>query len=347
MSKDLACVLYGKQDLRIEEREIPKAGPGQLLVKVHTVGICGTDVHFYTHGEIGPFKPTKPMIMGHESCGIVAGLGPDVTGFNIGDRVAVEPGVPCRKCDFCKRGRYNLCHDMKFFSLPPTDGALRRYVAIDADYCYKIPEGMSMEEASLVEPLSVGMHACRKANIGMGYKVLILGAGPVGLLTMMLAKATGATKAFITDIADNRLRIAKELGADEVINVSGLSPDELAKTLVEKFHGAPDVAIECCGVQSSIELAIKAVKDGGRVVLVALGADRVEIPVLEVVSKEVELCGVIKYADTWPAAIEMIRSGKIKLDKLTRKHYKLEDAVEAFKFSQKGEVMKVFVDCGS
>lgn len=324
---------------------MPKPKEGQVLIKVHTVGICGTDVHFWTHGEIGPFKPTGPMVMGHEMSGTVAALGPNAKGLRVGDRVAVEPGVPCRHCHYCKIGRYNLCPDMKFFALPPTDGALRRYVAIDADYCFKIPDSMSMEDAALIEPLSVGLHAVRKAQIGIGFKVLVLGAGPVGLVSMMIAKANGATRAYVTDIMDHRLVVARELGADEGINVSGLDPASGAKLITEKFGGPPDVAIECCGVQSSIELAIKVVKDGGRIVLVALGAERVEIPVLEVVAKELDLCGVIKYADTWPAAIEMVRSGKIKLDKITRAFYKLEDAVGAFKYSQKGDVIKVFVNC--
>ncbi|EFO15989.1 hypothetical protein LOAG_12517 [Loa loa] len=347
MSTNLACVLHGKNDLRMEEREIPVPKSGQLLLKVAVVGICGTDISFWTRGEIGPFKPLKPMIMGHECSGIVSGLGPDVKGFIIGDRVAVEPGLPCRKCQLCKRGRYNLCHQMEFFALPPTDGAMRQFVTVDADYCFKIPNNMSMEEASFLEPLSVGLHACRKAKIGIGNKVLVLGAGPVGLITMMIAKATNATMALITDINDQRLKVAKEVGADETLNVNGLSTEDAVRIIVEKLGEAPDVVIECCGVQSSIELAIKSVKDGGTVMLVALGAEYVKVPILEVVAKEVNLHGVIKYSNTWPAAIEMIRSGKIKLDKLTLAHYKLDEALEAFKYAQKGEVIKVFINCGS
>uniref|UniRef100_A0A915PGE6 Sorbitol dehydrogenase n=1 Tax=Setaria digitata TaxID=48799 RepID=A0A915PGE6_9BILA len=331
----------------MEEQEVPVPKSGQLLIKVCTVGICGTDISFWTRGEIGPFKPSKPMVMGHECSGVVSGLGPDVHGFTIGDRVAIEPGVPCRKCEFCKRGRYNLCHKMEFFSLPPTDGAMRRFVAVDADYCFKIPDTMTMEEASFLEPLSVGLHVCRKAKIGIGNKVLVLGAGPVGLVSMMIAKATNATVAAVTDILDHRLKIAKEVGADETVNVKGLSATDAAKMIEEKIGGAADVVIECCGAQASIELAIKAVKDGGKVMLVALGAEYVNIPILEVVAKEVTVHGVIKYSNTWPAAIELIRSGKIQLDKLTTAHYKLEEAVEAFKFAQKGEVTKVFINCGS
>ncbi|MCP9262505.1 Sorbitol dehydrogenase [Dirofilaria immitis] len=198
---------------------------------------------------------------------------------------------------------------------------------------------MSMEEASFLEPLSVALHACRKANIGIGNKVLVLGAGPVGLISMMIAKSTNATMTLITDIMDHRLKIAKEVGADETINVKDLSIQDATRIIVEKLDDeAPDVVIECCGAQSSIELAIKAVKDGGKIVLVALGAEYVSIPILEVVAKR-------SISRVWPAAIEMIRSGKIKLDKLTLAHYKLDQAIEAFKYAKTGEAIKVFINC--
>ncbi|VDN00410.1 unnamed protein product [Thelazia callipaeda] len=172
MSKNLACVLHGKNDLRIEECEMPVPKAGQLLIKVHTVGICGTDVHFWTHGKIGSLEPKKPMIMGHECSGVIAGIGSDVKDFALGDRVALEPGIACRKCSFCKHGRYNLCHEMEFFALPPTDGLI-------TDAYFRIPDSMSMEEASFLEPFSVGLHACRNANIEIGDKVLVLGAGQI------------------------------------------------------------------------------------------------------------------------------------------------------------------------
>ncbi|KHN71020.1 Sorbitol dehydrogenase [Toxocara canis] len=295
--KNLCAVLYAKNDIRMEEREIPTPKENQLLIRVHTVGICGSDVHFWKNGAIGQYIVRDLMVLGHETSGTVAAIGCDVKNFKVGDRVALEPCVPCRLCVLCKSSKYNLCADMKFFATPPTDGALARYVVHDADFCFKLPQTMTMEEGSLVEPLSVAVHACRRAYVSIGQTVLILGAGPIGLMNMLSAKAMGASSVFITDISDGRLKLAKALGADYILNVKGMKPEDVADHVISTLKAQPDAAIECTGVASSIESGIHAVKVGGTMVMVGLGGGLAELPMVEAATKEIDLRGSFRYAN--------------------------------------------------
>ncbi|CAA94841.1 Sorbitol dehydrogenase [Caenorhabditis elegans] len=347
MSQDnLSAVLYGVDDLRLEQVPIPKPGPNQVLVKVHTVGICGSDVHYWTHGAIGPFVVKEPMIVGHETSGIVSEVGNEVKHLKVGDRIAMEPGLPCKLCEHCKTGRYNLCPEMRFFATPPVHGTLSRFVVHDADFCFKLPDNLSFEDGALIEPLSVAIHACRRGNVQMGHRVLVLGAGPIGVLNLITAKAVGAGKVVITDLDDGRLALAKKLGADATINVKGKSLDAVKSEIITALGDQqPDVCIECTGAQPSIETAITTTKSGGVIVLVGLGADRVEIPIIESATREVDMRGIFRYVNCYPTAIELISSGKLNLSGLTRAHYKLEETQEAFKRTQKADVIKVFIQC--
>lgn len=343
--KNLCTVLHGKNDIRMEEREIPTPKPNQVLVRINTVGICGTDVHYWQHATLGPYTLKKPMVLGHESSGIVAGLGSEVKGFKIGDRIALEPGVPCRICEHCKTGKYNMCEEIRFFANPPDDGALARYVAHDADFCYKIADNMTMEDGALLEPLSVAVHATRRANVTIGQKILVLGAGPVGLVNLLTAKAMGASKVLITDVVNSRLQMAKDIGADEILNVGGMKQSEIVEEVLKRLGGRPDAALECAGVASSLETAVLAVKSRGAVVAIGLGAERVELPIVDAAIREVDILGVFRYTNTWPTAIEMVSSGKVNLKGLTRAHFKLEQSKEAFNKFLKGDVVKVFIHC--
>ncbi|VDK21558.1 unnamed protein product [Anisakis simplex] len=202
-----------------------------------------------------------------------------------------------------------------------------------------------MEEGSLVEPLSVAVHACRRANVQIGQKVLILGAGPIGLVNMMTAKAMGASKVLMTDIVEKRLELAKQLGADYTLNVSGLKPEEAANKIVQLLGMSPDCAIECTGVTSSIETSIHAVKSSGTLVVVGMGSDRVDIPIIVAAAKELDIRGIFRYVNCYPTAIEMIASGKVDLKGLTKAHYKLEESQDAFNRFLKGDVIKIFIQC--
>ncbi|CAJ0606899.1 unnamed protein product [Cylicocyclus nassatus] len=342
---NLSAVLYGVDDIRLEQREIPVPNDNQLLIRVHTVGICGSDVHYWRHGAIGSYVVKEPMVLGHETSGVVAGMGAKVKGFKVGDRVALEPGVPCRFCHHCKTGRYNLCPDMHFFATPPVHGTLTRYVIHDADFCFKLPETVTFEEAALLEPLSVGVHACRRANIGIGQSVLVQGAGPIGTLCMMVAKAMGAAQVVITDLDENRLTLAKTLGADHVVCVKGMSILDVQNAVLDCLQCEPDATIECTGAQACMESSILITHSGGVIVMVGLGAPRNDLPIIDSCLREVDIRGVFRYANCYPTALNLIASRRIDLTGLTKAHYKLKEAEEAFRRAQMVDVIKVFIHC--
>ena len=207
-----SAVLYGPHDVRIEDRPVPKPAPNQVLVEIAAIGICGSDVHYYEHGRIGGYVVHDPMIIGHESAGTVVDVGDGVDRNRIGELVALEPGVPCRTCTQCLGGRYNLCPRVVFFATPPVDGSISHYVAIEAAFAHSAPSGLSAEQAAMAEPVSVGIWAARKSAVTAGDRVLITGAGPIGLLAGQVARALGADTPLITDVSDFRLARARDLG---------------------------------------------------------------------------------------------------------------------------------------
>ncbi len=220
----LCGVLYGVRDLRMERRPIPVAGPGQVLVRIGRIGVCGSDVHYYTNGRIGDYVVREPMILGHESAGVVAAVGEGVTDFAVGQRVTLEPGYTCGKCFFCKSGHYNLCPDVVFMATPPIDGAFCEYVAWPADYCFHLPDEMSLDEGALMEPLSVGLWAAERGNVRPGDAVAVFGSGPIGLVTIQAARAAGATTIIAVDVEDFRLQHALRLGATQPSTIVTVPP---------------------------------------------------------------------------------------------------------------------------
>lgn len=349
MAKDnLTAILYGINDIRLEQTPIEEPDQDEVLLQMGCVGICGSDVHYLVHGRIGNFVVNKPMIIGHEAAGVVVKLGKNVKHLKVGDRVAIEPGVSCRTCTFCKTGRYNLCKDMVFCATPPVHGNLRRFYKHAADFCFKLPDHVSLAEGALLEPLSVGVHACKRANITISSKVLILGAGPIGLVTLLVAKAMGASKIVITDLSQNRLDVAKKLGADATYLVKN---DCKESEVVEKIHRLfggeePDKTIDACGAQSSIRLAILATKSGGVAVFVGMGESEIQIPLINALVREVDIRGVFRYANDYTDALDLLASGKIDVKPLITHNYKIEDTVEAFETSKSGQgVIKVMIYC--
>ncbi|XP_041675355.1 uncharacterized protein LOC108116215 isoform X3 [Drosophila eugracilis] len=334
---NLTAVLYGKEDLRLEQRPIPEIADDEVLLAMDSVGICGSDVHYLVHGRIGDFVLTKPMVIGHESAGVVTKLGKKVTNLKIGDRVAIEPGVPCRYCDHCKQGRYNLCPGMVFCATPPYDGNLTRYYKHPADFCFKLPDHVSMEEGALLEPLSVGVHACKRAEVTLGSKVLILGAGPIGLVTLMAAQAMGASEILITDLLQQRLNVAKELGATHTLLLKQEQNAEETAELVKKTLGVqPDKSIDCCGAESSARLAIFATKSGGIVVVVGMGAAEVKLPLINALTRELDIRGVFRYCNDYAAALALVASGKVNVKRLVTHHFDIKETAKAFETSRKG-----------
>lgn len=311
------------------------------------VGICGSDVHYLVHGRIGDFIMKAPMIIGHEASGIVRKLGKDVKNLCINDRVAIEPGVSCRVCDFCKAGKYNLCPEMKFCATPPYDGNLRRFYAHAADFCFKLPDHVTMEEGALLEPLSVGVHACRRAEVSLGDSVLILGAGPIGLVTLITAKQMGA-KVLITDLVQSRLDVAKELGADFTLLIKreDIEADLIAK-IHKMFEAAPNKTVDCSGVESTNRMGLLATRSGGILVVVGCGPPEVKIPLISALTREVDIRGVFRYANDYAAALAMVSSGKANVKRLVTHHFDITETADAFKASRFGTdgAIKVMIHC--
>ncbi|XP_043951572.1 sorbitol dehydrogenase isoform X3 [Drosophila biarmipes] len=343
---NLTAVLHGIEDLRLEQRPVPEIADDEVLLAMDSVGICGSDVHYLAHGRIGDFVLTKPMIIGHEAAGVVAKLGKKVTNLKVGDRVAIEPGVPCRYCDHCKQGQYNLCPGMVFCATPPYDGNLTRYYKHAADFCFKLPDHVSMEEGALLEPLSVGVHACRRAGVGLGSKMLILGAGPIGLVTLLAAQAMGASEILITDLVQHRLDVAKELGATHTLLLQrDQSAEETVKVVHQTMSEVPAKAIDCCGAESSARLAIFATRSGGVVVVVGMGAPEVKLPLINALAREIDIRGVFRYCNDYAAALALVASGKVNVKRLVTHHFDISETAEAFETSRcgKGGAIKVMI----
>ncbi|MFH8569279.1 NAD(P)-dependent alcohol dehydrogenase [Streptomyces sp. NPDC017993] len=315
-----AAVLHGPEQLVIEERPVPSPGPRQVLVRIDAVGTCGSDVHYYRHGRIGDFVMTKPMILGHEPAGTVVACGPGADRHSVGRRVSIEPGTPCGSCAECRLGRYNLCPEMVFYATPPVDGVFCEYAAVHEEFAHAVPDSLSDEAAALLEPLSVGVWSCRKARVAPGDRVLVTGAGPVGLIAAQTALAFGASEVVVTDIVPHRLELAREFGATAV-NVSQTPMAELGFT--------PDVLLECSGIPGAINEAIRTLARAGRAVLIGMGGDEVPLPLAKVQSHELEITGTFRYANTWPAAIALAASGRVRLDPLATHGYGLEEAEKA------------------
>ena len=345
MSENIGVILKDVLDMHIEKllNGVPSPLQDEVCLAMGPVGICGSDVHYWQCGRIGDFVVNKPMVLGHEGAGTVYSVGSEVKHLKVGDRVAIEPGYPCNNCQVCFSGRYNLCADMKFCATPPYDGSLCQYYCHKASFCFKLPENVSLEEGALLEPLSVAVHACQRGKISFGQKVLVCGAGPIGLVNMMVAKAAGASVT-ITDISQERLNKAKELGADTIFHV--ISKD-IRKTAEDIAHltGFADLTIECTGVESSIGVGIWATKPGGSYVQVGYGKAEVSFPIVAVGIKEIDIYGIFRYANNYPTALSLVETGAVDVKGLITHRFPLKDALKAFEITKAGTGVKVIIDC--
>ena len=314
-------VLRAAGDLAVEERPDPLPGRHEVLIRVASVGVCGSDIHYFEHGRIGRFTVDAPLVLGHEASGQVVGLGPAVSRLTLGQRVSLEPGIPDFTCSQCLAGRYNLCTGMRFFATPPIDGAFAELVTIHELFAHPVPDQLSDDASALLEPLSVGLWACRRGEVTAGSRVLVTGAGPVGLVTAQCALALGASEVTVTDVNRHRLQLAGELGVTTTVDLGTIS---LADSGVE-----PDVLLECSGRPEAVIDAIPTVARAGRVVLVGMGADELPLPVSRIQEYELTVTGTFRYAHTWPAAISLASTGRVQLDRLVTAHYGLDQVREA------------------
>lgn len=339
-----AAVLKEPFVISIEEMPVPEILADEVLIKVMAVGICGSDIHYYEHGRIGRYVVEKPIILGHECAGIVAAIGNNVTRFKVGDRVAIEPGVTCGRCDACKGGRYNLCPDVQFLATPPVDGAFVQYIKHREDFLFPIPDHLSFEEAALNEPFSVGIHAAKRANLQPGSTVAIMGMGPVGLMAVVAAKAFGAREIIVTDLEPIRLEAARKLGATHTINVREKDPVEEVKRLTGGL--GVDVAFETAGNPKALQSALASVRRGGKMVIVGLPPqDKIPLNIPFIADNEVDIYGVFRYANTYPQGITFLASGISDVNALITDRYPLEKTQEAMEQARtnKSGSLKVMV----
>lgn len=330
--------------MELREIPMPQPKPKEVLIKIEYVGICGSDSHYYEFGSIGSFIVTGDFILGHECAGTVIGLGEGVTHLAVGDRVALEPGITCGQCHYCKSGKYNLCPDVEFLATPPYDGCLMQYMTFPENMCFKLPENVSTKEGALVEPLAVGMHAANQGAVGVGDSVVILGAGCIGLMTLLAAKAHGAGKVMVTDVLEKRLAVAKKLGADIVVNAAEQDVIELARTL--NGGEGPDVVFETAGSDKTVAQAPYLVRRGGRIVLVGLaGKDIIPFDFSQIMAKEASIESVFRYRNIYPAAIAAIAAGKIDVSGIVSHEFDFLNTPEAFDFAShhKSDVIKAVI----
>lgn len=320
--KNQAAVLYAVHDVRLEERPMPVVSPDDVMVEVKAVGVCGSDVHYYEHGRIGTHIVRQPLILGHESAGVIVAVGANVNQGRIGERVALEPGIPDGVCEQCRAGRYNLCPNVRFFGTPPIDGTFANYVTIPARFAYTLPDSLSNEEGAMIEPLSVGLWACRKARLRGGDHVLITGAGPIGMLAMKVAFALGVAAVTITDVSPQRLARARQLGAPHSINVA---EQPLAQAGVQA-----DVLLECSGNQSALRDGIRSLRPAGMAVAVGMNpGEELSVPMSFIQNREITLIGTFRYANTYADAIALVAAGRVEVRSLITGHYPLAAAEQA------------------
>ena len=330
-----AAVLVGTGDLHVEERATPTAGPGEVLVQVRSVGVCGSDVHYYQHGRIGDFVVTTPLVLGHETGGVIVAAGAGVAPGRIGERVAVEPQVPCRRCGACHSGHYNLCRAVRFLGTPPVDGSFTEFLCVPEDFAFPVGAALGDDEAALCEPLAVGVWACLRAEVGVGDRVLVTGAGPVGLLATQVARAKGAT-VIMSEPDPDRRELAAALGASAVHDPATGPP--VASGI------AADVLLECSGVRGAAEAGVRCLGPGGRAVLVGMGSDEVILPIALLQTREIVLTGSFRYANCYTSAIALVQQGMVQLGPLVGPHFSLERTEEALLASRRDpRVIKAFV----
>ncbi|KKK25319.1 hypothetical protein AOCH_004322, partial [Aspergillus ochraceoroseus] len=345
---NLSFVLEGIHKVKFEDRPVPALKDSHdVLVNVKYTGICGSDVHYYEHGAIGQFVVKDPMVLGHESSGVIAQVGSAVTSLKVGDHVAMEPGVPCRRCEPCKGGKYNLCEKMAFAATPPYDGTLAKYYVLPEDFCYKLPDSMSLPEGALMEPLGVAVHIVRQANVSPGQSVVVFGAGPVGLLCCAVAKAFGATKIVAVDIQKPRLEFARKYAATAVFEPARVSSAENAARIIEENHlgrGA-DVAIDASGVEPSVHTGIHVLRTGGTYVQGGMGKSEMNFPIMAACTKELNMKGSFRYGSgDYKLAVELVASGRLSVKELITSSVKFDEAENAFKDVRAGKGIKTLIE---
>ncbi len=338
------AVMPKLREIEFTERPIPKPKKDEVLVKLEYVGICGSDLHYYESGRIGDFVVESPLVLGHEAGGTVVEVGEDVTHLKVGDRVALEPGKTCGKCEFCRTGRYNLCPEVVFFATPPVDGVFQEYVAHEAALCFKIPDNMDTMEAALIEPLAVGFHAARQGNAHIGQTAVAMGSRCIGMMSLLALKSMGLSEVIVVDVMPKRLEKAIELGASAVIN--GSKQDTV--TEIERLTGGQgvDLVIETAGSEITTKHSIAVCKPGATIVLVGYPPEgEISFPVSVALNKELEFKTVFRYRHIYPMAIEAVASGRANVKGVVTNVFDFDDLKNALErtLEDKSNIVKSVV----
>ncbi len=312
-----ASVLTGPRSIALESRPLPTLDKDQVLVEVASVGVCGSDVHFWHDGRLGDWVVRSPLVLGHEAGGQIVAVGLDVSPRRLGQRVSIEPQRPELTSRETLDGKYNLDPQMQFYATPGVDGAFAQYVAIQSHFAWSVPDSISDDSAALMEPLSVAVATARKGGFTVGSRVLITGAGPIGIMTAQVARAFGASEVIVSDVSEERRRRSLGFGATSTI-------DPLENDL--RSSGVDvDVFVDASGASAAVQDGIHCVRPGGVAVLVGMGSSEMSLPVARIQSRELRVTGVFRYANTWPTSIHLVRSGKVDLDSIVTGHFGLEE----------------------
>jgi 2-desacetyl-2-hydroxyethyl bacteriochlorophyllide A dehydrogenase len=322
-----AGVLHGSRDVRFEAISRPAVGSGQVLLRVLRAGICGSDIHYYLHGYCGRFVPTRPFVLGHEFVATVAEIGDDVDSLFVGQRVAVNPAASCGHCEPCRTGRGNLCSRVVMLgsasTTPPTDGAFADYVVVPAQQCFALPESMPDCDAAMLEPLSVALHAIRRAGSVAGCRVLVSGGGPIGLLTARTARALGAARVVVSEPTEVRRKLAIELVADAVLDPRS---EDFQKSAIAESGDGFDVVFEASGAAPAVLACLEVARRGATIVQIGtVGGNEVAIPVNDLMVRELSFLGTFRYANEFAEALRLVASGRINFEGFVTATIPIED----------------------
>ena len=328
----IACVIHRAKDLQVENRPEPQPGEGEVIVRFGAGGICGSDLHYYHEGRVGHFELREPMVLGHELAGEIAQVGHGVNKVKTGQRVAVNPSRPCLRCNHCLSGRSNLCKNVRFYGsaarFPHVQGGFAELFIASQEQCVPIPDALSYPAAACAEPLAVTLHAVARAGSLLGRRVLITGAGPIGILTVAAVRLAGAAEIVITDLFDEPLAVAARMGATGAVNVKSAAGE------LESFTqdgGYFDAAIEASGNLRGLENCIDATRSGGRIVQVGIfPAGNAGAPINKLLAKELELFGTFRFHEEFQWAVQALVSGRVKVDPILSAQFTFPDAVQAF-----------------
>ena len=324
---NLAAVMTELNTIEVQERPEASAGPGEAVVSVVAVGVCGSDVSFFRYGRIGPYVVEGDLILGHEVSGEVIAVGEGVTNVAVGDRVAIEPSMPDWSCEQCRLGRYHLCPNLRFLATPPVDGALLQQLTIDARTLFRMPDSMTYEEGALAEPLSVGLWGCQRAGLRPGDRVLVTGAGPVGLLAAEAARALGAGSVTVTDVSEPRLALAADHGFDIELSSREPGSDETGGDAAS--HRPFDVLLECSGAPGVLAQGLDRLGPAGRAAVIGISKVNAELPLHTLNWNEITISMVSRYQNTWPLAIALISSGRVNLSGMHTHSFPLSRTADA------------------